>query len=56
MTDRNVFLTLEPHLTVFSGLDKLSNMADIKVQNAYDSPVSAFDAATKALKDILKEI
>ncbi len=56
MTDRNVFLTLEPHLTVFSGLDKLSNMEDIKVQNAYDTPVAAFDAATKALKDILAEI
>ncbi len=56
MTDRDVFLTLEPHLTVFSGLDKLSNMEDIKVQNAYDTPVAAFDAAIKALKDILAEI
>ncbi len=53
MTDRNVFLTLEPHLTVFSGLDKLSNMEDITVQNAYDTPVQAFDAGVDALKQIL---
>lgn len=52
-TDRNVFLTLEPHLTVFSGLDKLSNLNDIKVQNAYETPEAAFDAAVDALRGIL---
>ena len=56
VTDRNVFLTLEPHLTVFSGLDKLSNMDDIKVQNAYETPVAAFDAAKAALEAILAKI
>lgn len=56
LTDKNVFLTLEPHLTVFSGLDKLSNMDDIKVQNAYDTPVAAFDAAKAALEGILAKI
>ena len=56
LTDRDVFLTLEPHLTVFSGLDKLSNMDDIKVQNAYDTPVAAFDAAKAALEGILAKI
>lgn len=55
-TDRDVFLTLEPHLTVFSGLDKLSNLNDIKVQNAYDTPSNAFDAAIGALNAILAEI
>ena len=52
-TDRDVFLTLEPHLTVFSGLDKLSNLNDIKVQNAYETPTAAFDAAVAALRGIL---
>lgn len=55
-TDREVVLTLEPHLTVFDGLQNLSNMDDIKVQNAYASPEAAFDAAIKALNDILVNI
>ena len=55
-TDREVILTLEPHLTTFSGLDKLSNMDDIKVQNAFETPEIAFDAGTQALRDILANI
>ena len=55
-TDREVILTLEPHLTTFSGLDKLSNMDDIKVQNAFETPEIAFDAGTQALRDILAKI
>ena len=55
-TDREVILTLEPHLTTFSGLDKLSNMDDIKVQNAFETPELAFDAGTQALRDILARI
>ena len=54
--DRDIFLTLEPHLTVFSGLDKLSNLAEIKVQNAFETPEAAFDAAVSALRAILAEI
>ncbi|PWM69035.1 MAG: xylose isomerase [Clostridiales bacterium] len=55
-TDRDVFLTLEPHLTVFSGLEKLSNLNDITVGNAYETPEAAFDAAITALKTILDKI
>lgn len=55
-TDREVVLTLEPHLTVFDGLQNLSNMDDIKVQNAFSSPEEAFDTAIKSLKDILAKI
>ncbi len=55
-TDREIILTLEPHLTTFSGLDKLSNMDDIKVQNAFETPELAFDAGTQALRDILARI
>ena len=55
-TDKDTFLTLEPHLTVFSGLDKLSNLSDIHVENAYDTPVAAFDAAKAALEAILAKL
>ena len=54
--DRDVFLTLEPHLTVFGGLEKLSNLNDIKVENAYETPVAAFDAAYDALTGILASL
>lgn len=56
MTDRKVFLTLEPHLTLFSGLSNLSNMEDISVEDAYETPEIAFDTAAAALRTILSEI
>ena len=52
-TDKDTFLTMEPHLTVFDGLNKLSNLDDIKVQNAYATPEEAFDTAVAALRGIL---
>lgn len=55
-TDAEVVLTLEPHLTVFDGLKNLSNMDDIKVQNAYETPEEAFDAAVEALRGILAKL
>ena len=55
-TDKEVVLTLEPHLTVFDGLKNLSNMDDIKVQEAYETPEIAFDAAVAALREILERI
>lgn len=55
-TDKTVFLTLEPHLASFSGLNKLSNMDDIKVQNVFETPEIAFDFAVAALRDILSRI
>ncbi len=54
--DRDIFLTLEPHLTVFSGLDKLSNLNDIKVEDAFETPEMAFDFAVQSLRNILSEI
>ncbi len=52
-TDRDVFLTLEPHLTVFDGLKNLSNLDDITVENAYETPEVAFDTALAALRGII---
>ncbi len=55
-TDKKVFLTLEPHLTVFSGLEKLSNLDDLKGQNKFATPDEAFDVATSELRKILANI
>ena len=54
--DKDTFLTMEPHLTVFDGLNKLSNLDDIKVQNAYATPEEAFDTAVAALRGILARL
>lgn len=55
-TDKDTFLTMEAHLTVFDGLNKLSNLDDIKVQNAYATPEEAFDTAVAALRGILARL
>jgi len=47
----DMMLTIEPHLQVFSGLDKLSvNHEDLKRKYAYNSSFEAFTAAYEALK------
>ena len=48
-------LTLEPHLTVFDGLGALENGEKTKINEfAYPSADAAFDAATDALKALIK--
>ena len=50
-------VTLEPHLKVFSGLSELEGGETDKVSiNTYRTNDEAFDAATSALKGILKSI
>ncbi len=48
-------MTLEPHLTVFSGLEKLEREGGRSAVDAYTypSPDAAFDAACEALKALL---
>lgn len=43
-------VTLEPHLSVFSGLDKLEKGDMSKVQEGYPTQRAAFDAGVNALK------
>jgi len=50
-----MILTLEPHLTVFDGLKGLQD-EELTHKYTYPTPVAAFDAATNALKDVLKSI
>lgn len=51
-------VTLEPHLTVFDGLAGLEREADRTAMDEYRYPSgrAAFDAAVKALKNLLKQI
>ncbi|MCL2772005.1 MAG: sugar phosphate isomerase/epimerase [Oscillospiraceae bacterium] len=50
------FLSVEPHLSVFTGLDKLEGGENKLVKNKFKSKEEAFAAASNALKKILKEI
>ena len=50
-----MILTLEPHLTVFSGLKGLQD-EELTHHYSYPSAEAAFDAACDALKDVLKGI
>jgi len=52
------FLTVEPHLSIFSGIDELEGEGkkNTLVKNKYSSKSEAFAAAANALKNILKEI
>lgn len=46
-------LTLEPHLTVFDGFDKLEAAEKTRMEFTYPSSRAAFDAAVNALKEII---
>ena len=54
--DRDIFVTLEPHLRVFDGLNNLSNMDDIVMRYQYNSSKEAFTAAFNALDSIIKSL
>ncbi len=46
-------LTLEPHLSVFDGFDKLETEEKTKMGYCYPSSRAAFDAAVNALKELI---
>ncbi len=50
---RGTVLTLEPHLSVFDGFDKLEAEEKSKHGYCYPSPRAAFDAAVDALKELI---
>jgi len=50
------FLSIEPHLSVFKGLEELEGADSNIVKNKFRSKPEAFAAATDALKNLLKEI
>lgn len=53
--DKKLFLTVEPHLQVFSGVDKLQDQGgkDGVVFNQYSSHAEAFAVAVSAIRDIV---
>lgn len=46
-------LTLEPHLSVFDGFEKLEDKEKTKMNYCYPTARAAFDAAVSALKELL---
>ncbi len=50
---KGTVLTLEPHLSVFDGFDKLEGEEKTKMGYCYPSSNAAFDAAVNALKGII---
>ncbi len=50
---RGKVLTVEPHLSVFSGFEKLEHESDLRSKYCYPSSEEAFDAAISALKKLI---
>lgn len=53
---RGEMLTVEPHLSVFSGFDQLEHGKAAELKYCYPDQRSAFDAAVDALKKIMEEL
>lgn len=53
---RGEVLTVEPHLSVFNGLDKLERGESAKHKYCYPDSRTAFSAAVNALKEIMEEL
>lgn len=52
--DGEVILTLEPHLTVFKGLEVLEHKKEGEIIKEYSSGEEAFKVAADALKKYIK--
>lgn len=52
---RGSVLTVEPHLSVFEGFDRLESSEKTKMGYCYPNSRAAFDAAVNALKELIKE-
>ncbi len=50
---KGTVLTIEPHLSVFDGFDKLEGEEKTKMKYCYPTSRAAFDAAVNALKEII---
>jgi sugar phosphate isomerase/epimerase len=54
--DKDIIITMEPHLMIFEGLSSLSKLDDIKHKYTFDSPFEAFKTATDAVKVMVASI
>lgn len=53
---RGEVLTVEPHLSVFNGLDKLERGEAVERKYCYPDSHTAFGAAVNALKEVMEEL
>ncbi|MDE7176302.1 MAG: sugar phosphate isomerase/epimerase [Lachnospiraceae bacterium] len=53
---RGEILTVEPHLSVFNGFEKLERGKAAELTYCYPDPLTAFGAAVDALKKIMEEL
>lgn len=54
--DRELVLTMEPHLMMFTGLSSLSKLDDIKHKYSFSTPFEAFETATSAVREMLARL
>ena len=51
-----IIITMEPHLMMFTGLDKLSKLDDIRHKYSFATPYEAFETAVDAVRDMLAHL
>lgn len=51
-----MIITMEPHLMMFTGLDKLSKLDDIRHKYSFATPYEAFETAVDAVRDMLAHL
>lgn len=54
--DREIIITMEPHLMAFTGLSALAKVDDIKHKYSFDSPFHAFKTATDNVMAMVEEL
>lgn len=54
--DRELVLTMEPHLMMFTGLSSLSKLDDIRHKYSFSTPFEAFETATSAVREMLARL
>lgn len=54
LIDKDIVLTVEPHLAVFSSFAQIDN-SEMKLRYHFESNAQAFDAAVNALKNMLEQ-
>ncbi|PKM62767.1 MAG: xylose isomerase [Firmicutes bacterium HGW-Firmicutes-21] len=54
--EKEIIITMEPHLMMFTGLSSLSKLDDIKHKYSFSSPFEAFKSATEAVKDMVASL
>ena len=53
---KEVILTMEPHLMMFTGLSSLSKLDDIRHKYTFASPYEAFEVAYEAVKEMVQRV